>query len=54
MIDDPSHWRQRAQEARAEADRLSDLEMKQTMLEIAAAYERLAEIADRGTTAKRA
>jgi hypothetical protein len=41
MIDDPSHWRQRAQEARAEADKLSDAEVKQTMLEIAAAYERL-------------
>ena len=52
MIDDPSHWRRRAEEARAEADRLSDLTMKQTMLEIAAAYQRLAEIADRRTKAK--
>jgi hypothetical protein len=54
MIDDPSHWRQRAQEARAEADKLGDASMKQTMLEIAASYERLAEIAERRTTAKRA
>jgi hypothetical protein len=53
MIDDPSHWRQRAQEARAEADKMSDAELKQTMLEIAAAYDRLAEIAERRPTAKR-
>jgi hypothetical protein len=54
MIDDPSHWRQRAQEARAEADKMSDAELKQTMLEIAAAYDGLAEMAERRTTAKRA
>jgi hypothetical protein len=47
MTDDPAHWRQRAQEARAEGDRLSDPAMKETMLEIAAAYKRLAEIAER-------
>jgi hypothetical protein len=52
MIDDPSHWRQRAEEARAEAVKLSDPTMKQTMLEIAAAYERLAEIAARRPTGK--
>jgi hypothetical protein len=54
MIDDPSHWRQRAQEARAEAEKLSDASMKQAMLEIAARYERLAEIAEHRTAAKRA
>jgi hypothetical protein len=52
MTDNPAHWRQRAQEARAEADRLDDPAMRQTMLEIAAAYERLAHIAARRGTVK--
>jgi hypothetical protein len=54
MTDDHAHWRQRAQEARAEADKMDDPDAKQTLLEIAAAFERLAEIAERRTTAKRA
>lgn len=45
MKDDPVHWRQRAQEARAEADTLEDATAKKTMLEIAAAYDRLALLA---------
>jgi hypothetical protein len=45
-IDDPTRWRQRADEARRMADQLADPVSKQTMLEIAAAYEQLAKIAE--------
>jgi hypothetical protein len=45
-IDDPAQWRQKADEARRMADQLADPESKQTMLEIAAAYEQLAKIAE--------
>jgi hypothetical protein len=45
--DTPGYWRTRADEARLLARRMSLPEAKQTMLEIAANYERLAEIADR-------
>jgi hypothetical protein len=44
-IDDPAHWRQKADEARRMADQLADPEAKQAMLEIAASYEQLAKIA---------
>jgi hypothetical protein len=50
--DDPEHWRQLAQEARAAAERLDEPEAKRTMLEIAESYEELASIADRRKTAK--
>ena len=45
-IDDPAYWRQKADEARRMADQLADPESKQTMMEIAAAYEQLAKIAE--------
>jgi hypothetical protein len=48
MTDDHAHWRQRAQEARAEADKMDDPASKQTLLEIAEAFERLAVLAERG------
>jgi hypothetical protein len=38
----PSHWRERAQEARVHADRMTDPEAKRMMLEIAEDYEKLA------------
>jgi hypothetical protein len=41
-IDDPALWRQRADETR----RMADPEAKQAMLQIAAAYEQLAKIAE--------
>jgi hypothetical protein len=47
LIDDPEHWRQRAKESRALADQLDDPTAKQTLLEIAQSYERLAELAER-------
>ena len=43
FIYDPAHWRSRAQEARAVADSLDDLEAKRSMLNIADEYEHLAE-----------
>ena len=43
FINDPEHWRNRAEEARTLADQMSDEASKQTMLRIAADYERLAE-----------
>jgi len=42
-VNDPAHWRQRAQEARTIADQLTDLQAKAAMLRIADDYERLAE-----------
>ena len=44
-ITDPAYWRQRAEEARRIAEQLSDPVSQQTMRDIAAAYEQLAEIA---------
>jgi hypothetical protein len=52
MNDDPTHWRQQAQEARAMAVELDDPESKKTMLEIAEAYERLAVLAERKLASK--
>ena len=46
-LTNPSHWRERAAEARKNAEQMSDAESKRTMLEIAAAYEKLAQRAER-------
>ena len=43
LIDDPGHWRARAEEARVLAEQMDDPEAKQTMLRIAESYERLSE-----------
>ena len=43
FINDPEHWRTRAEEARALADQMNDEPSKQTMLRIAADYDHLAE-----------
>jgi hypothetical protein len=45
-INDPKHWRERAEKARAHAEQMSDLEARQTMLEIAEDYEKLARRAE--------
>jgi hypothetical protein len=42
-INDPKHWIDRAQEARALAEHISDPEAKRTMLKNADDYERLAQ-----------
>jgi hypothetical protein len=44
-MNDPEHWRRRAKEARRVAEQLDDPTAKQTMLEIAQSYERLAVLA---------
>jgi hypothetical protein len=41
-FNDPEHWRQRAKEARALAEQMSDETAKKMMLEIADDYEKLA------------
>ena len=45
-INDPKHWRYRAKEARAMAESMTDPEAKQSMLNVAADYERLAKRAE--------
>jgi hypothetical protein len=52
ILDDPKHWRERAEEARTIADQLSDPESKRMILRIAEDYLRMAEHAAR--RAKRA
>ena len=42
-INDPAHWRNRAEEARTLAEQMNDEVSKQMMLAIAADYEKLAE-----------
>ena len=40
-IDDPTHWRRRAEEARRMADQANDPADKEALIDIAAAYEQL-------------
>jgi hypothetical protein len=42
---DTEYWRKRAQEARAEAEQMSSPEDKRDLMDIARAYEQLAELA---------
>jgi len=46
FINDPEHWRRRAEETRTIAEQMSDLQSKDAMLRIAKDYERLAERAE--------
>ncbi len=46
FINDPKHWRARAEEIRALADQMSDETSRQMMLRVASDYERLAERAE--------
>jgi hypothetical protein len=41
LLKDPSHWRERAEEARRLANQLTDPEARKTMLGIAEGYDRL-------------
>src|SRR5262244_2773927 len=43
FLNDPAHWRDRAEEARTRADQMSDPQCKSAMLRIANDYELLAE-----------
>ena len=45
-INDPKHWRERAQEARVHAEQIADPESKKMMLKIAEDYEKLAQRAE--------
>jgi hypothetical protein len=47
LMNNPVHWRNRAEEARVNAEQISDPESKRMMLEIAEGYLRLAERAER-------
>jgi hypothetical protein len=46
IFDDPKHWRQRAEQARALAEQMSDLASREMMLGIVKDYEQLAERAE--------
>ena len=43
LLDDVTHWRNRAEEARALAEHLTSLEARRVMLGIAQDYDRLAQ-----------
>ena len=51
-INDPKHWRDRAEEARTLADELTDPDAERRMLRIADDYEELAKRAERRLAAK--
>jgi hypothetical protein len=42
-MDDPNHWRNRAEEARGQADQLNEPQARKIMLDAAADYDRLAQ-----------
>ena len=46
IIDNPKHWRDRAEKMRALASKIDDPKNKRTMLEIADGYDRLAKRAE--------
>ena len=46
LINDPAHWRDRAEEARRIAEEMVDPDAKRMMLNIAAGYDRLAQHAE--------
>jgi hypothetical protein len=45
-MDDPEHWRARAEEARVHAEQMKDPETRRMMLGIAESYEQIARRAD--------
>jgi cell division protease FtsH len=50
-IDDPKHWRDKAEEARAAAEQLTDPESRRQLMDIAVGYEQLALKIGRGAGA---
>jgi hypothetical protein len=53
ILDDPEHWRQRAEESRLIAEQLDDPVARAAMLRIAEDYERIAEQARVGALDRR-
>jgi hypothetical protein len=47
LMNNPAHWLNRAEEARANAHQMTDPESRRMKLDITAGYERLAERAER-------
>ena len=45
-LDDPKHWRDKAEEARRKAEDMTDSEARETMMRVAEQYDRLAEKAE--------
>ena len=45
-INDPAHWRQRADEARRLAEQIADADARQALQDIASSYDRLAKLAE--------
>jgi uncharacterized protein (DUF2342 family) len=45
-LNDPKHWRDRAEEARTVAEPMKDLRAREIMLGVAATYEKLAQSAE--------
>jgi hypothetical protein len=52
-LNDPAHWRQRAQEMRGIADLLDDPAAKTAVLEIVRQYERIAVMAEQRAVAEK-
>jgi hypothetical protein len=52
-LNDPKHWRKRADATRAKADVLADQGAKQKLLRVALEYERLAQRAEQWLTAQK-
>jgi hypothetical protein len=52
-INDPKHWRERAEQARVHAEQISDPKSRKTMLKIAADYDELARRAEKRLAAKK-
>ena len=46
VLNDPEHWRQRAEEARAMAEAVGDSGARKTMMGVAAAYDEMAKKAE--------
>jgi DNA-binding ferritin-like protein len=47
LLDDPQYWRDRAEEARMQADKMKDPETKHIMLRIAEGHERQAQLLEK-------
>jgi hypothetical protein len=47
LLDNPEHWRERAEEARAQAEQMQDADTRRIMLAVAESYEKMAHKAER-------